>query len=109
MSRVYYNGQVYTGASELSQAFAEEEGVITAVGSDEEVLGRYAGVAAERVDLEGRFVCPGFNDSHMHLLNFGQALNMAQLAEHTDSLGGMMAYLRDYAAEHPPRCFPSSY
>ena len=103
MSRVYYNGRVYTGASELSQAFAEEEGVITAVGSDEEVLGRYAGVAAERVDLEGRFVCPGFNDSHMHLLNFGQALNMAQLAEHTGSLSGMMAYLRAYAAEHPPR------
>ena len=103
MSTAYYNGLVYTGEEELSQAFLVENGVITAVGTDAEIQARSGGNGAERVDLDGCFVCPGFNDSHMHLLNFGQALNMAQLAQHTESLGGMLDYLRQYAAEHPPR------
>ena len=103
MRAVYHNGRVYTGEAELSQAFAVEDGTVTAVGSDAEILERYGDSGAERVDLKGQFVCPGFNDSHMHLLNFGQALNMAQLAQHTESLSGMLAYLRDFAAENPPR------
>ena len=48
---------------------------------------------AEWVDLEGKFVCSGFNDSHMHLLGFGKALQQAQLANHTQSLADMIACL----------------
>ncbi|MBO6041288.1 MAG: amidohydrolase [Oscillospiraceae bacterium] len=55
------------------------------------------------VDLGGCFVCAGFNDSHMHLLNFGQSLHAAQLAPHTDSLSGLLSYLRDYLESHPVR------
>lgn len=31
------------------------------------------------IDLEGKSVVPGFNDSHMHLLNYGYALTQADL------------------------------
>ncbi len=102
MRTVYYNGKVYAGEETLRQAFVVEDGFFAAVGSDEEMLA-LAGADTARVDLEGRFVCPGFNDSHMHLLNLGQSLNAAQLAQHTDSLAGMLDYLRDYAQTHPSR------
>ena len=102
MRAIWYNGQVYTGEETLRQAFLVEDGVILAVGSDA-VIRALADDNTVCTDLGGRFVCPGFNDSHMHLLNLGQSLNAAQLAQHTDSLSGMLSYLRDYAASNPPR------
>lgn len=102
MKSIYCNAQVYTGEETLRQAFLVEEGCITAVGSDEEILALRDGDTVCH-DMNGRFICPGFNDSHMHLLNFGQSLNEAQLAQHTESLSEMLSYLRTFAAEHPPK------
>ena len=98
----YYNGIVYTGELPLCRAFIVENGRFLKTGTDEEVL---SGLAPEdnRVDLEGRFVCAGFNDSHMHLLGFGNMLRTAQLAAHTGSLREMLGYMRKYLAENPPR------
>ena len=47
------------------------------------------------MDLDGAFVCPGFEDSHMHLLNYGQVLSIAPLHSHTGSLEQMLQCLRD--------------
>ena len=102
MKTVYYNGKIYTGKESLQQAFLVENGIFTAVGSDEEVS-LFAGADTARVNLEGRFACPGFNDSHMHLLSFGKYLCDAQLGQHTKSLSEMLEYLREYATVHPPR------
>ena len=87
--RIFYNGTVYTGSG-FAQAFAVEGRRFAFVGSnmDAEAL------EGERVDLGGAFVCAGFNDSHMHLLNYGQALSMAPLASHTGSLEDMLDCLR---------------
>ena len=101
MKTIYYNSRIYTG-DKTAQAFLVEDGVFRAVGTDEEIL-RTADADTPRVDLKGQFVCPGFIDSHMHLLGYGAALAGAQLAEHTDSLAGLLAYVRDFAAAHPPR------
>ena len=102
MKTIYYHGCVYTGELSLSAAFAVEDGVFTRVGTDEELLS-LAAEGDELVDLGGRFVCAGFNDSHMHLLNFGQSLHMARLASHTESLSALLDALRDYLAGHPVR------
>ncbi len=98
MKTVYYNGRVYTGTLPLVQAFAVEDGKFTFVGSNEEAK---ALAADETVDLEGRFVCCSFNDSHMHLLNFGQSLLSAQLAAHTNTLEELIAYAKDFEAQNP--------
>ncbi len=100
MKKIYYNGQVYTGALPLVQAFAEEDGRFVFTGSDEAALA-LAGPQDERTDLEGSFVCAGFNDSHMHLLNYGQFLLSAKLSEHTDSLAEMLSYTARFLSEHP--------
>ena len=102
MKTAYYNARVYTGALPLRGAFTVENGFFTQVGGNEEILSALSPADA-RVDLGGRFVCAGFNDSHMHLLGFGSTLRGAQLSGHTGSLSGMLAYLREYLKNDPPR------
>ncbi|MBR5345727.1 MAG: amidohydrolase [Clostridia bacterium] len=97
MKTAYCNGQVYTGELLLRQAFLVEDGRFLKVGSNREVLA-FLSDSDARIDLQGRFVCAGFNDSHMHLLGFGNVLRMAQLARHTGSLAEMLDYLRDTLA-----------
>ncbi|MBQ4093569.1 MAG: amidohydrolase [Oscillospiraceae bacterium] len=100
MKTVFYGGRVYTGSFPLQQAFVVENGVFTFVGSSQEALGMFA-EGDEKVPLGGAFVCAGFNDSHMHVMNYGQALQNAQLNLHTDSLENMVQYFAAFAAEHP--------
>ena len=90
MKIAYYNGCVYTGSLPLKQAFIEENGKFLSVGTDWEIL---AANPDRKIDLEGRFVCAGFNDSHMHLLNLGQALSVAPLHLYTGSLWEMLGCL----------------
>lgn len=100
MRTVYKNGVVYTGSLPLAESFIVEDGVFLFAGSNEEAA-RAAGDGADVVDLKGRFVCAGFNDSHMHLLSLGSALAAAELAEHTASLSDLVECLRTFAEEHP--------
>ena len=64
MKTIYYNGQVYTGEG-MKEAFVVEDGKFVFVGSNEEAL-KYSG---EKINLHGKFICSGFNDSHMHFVN----------------------------------------
>ena len=102
MADIYCNRKVFTGELPLISAFAVENGRFIAAGSDAEVLNiKKAGDTL--TDLHGAFVCPGFNDSHMHLLNFGQVLLSAQLQDHTGSLRDVLDTLMRHLAEHPLR------
>ncbi len=102
MRTIYYNGIVYTGNGSVEEAFPVSDGVFGKVGSTDEILSS-AEPEDERIDLAGAFVCAGFNDSHMHLLNFGQFLHGARLASHTDSLKNLLSYLQTYLSENPLR------
>ena len=79
MKTIYHSGRVFTGQLPLAQAFALEKGRFTAVGTDEEILS-LCRPGDTLISLEGKFVCPGFNDSHMHLLNFGYAMENCDLS-----------------------------
>lgn len=100
MRTIYHNGVVYTGTLPLAEAFAAEDGVFTFAGSNADALA-LAEADSQVIDLEGRFVCSGFNDSHMHLLNYGSALRTAPLHAHTGSLADLLECLRAFEAEHP--------
>ena len=91
MTIAYIHGRVYTGTLPLQEAFMVENGKFSAVGSNEEIINLGAD---KTVDLDGKFVCAGFNDSHMHLLNLGQALSVAPLHLYTTSLQEMLACLK---------------
>ncbi|MBO4919262.1 MAG: amidohydrolase [Erysipelotrichaceae bacterium] len=92
-TKVFLHGNVYTGDG-FTEAFAVENGRFVAAGSDTQILAKYPD--GEQTDLGGSFVCAAFNDSHMHLLNYGQALSMARLDQHTSSLKEMLKYVKEY-------------
>ena len=100
MKTIYYNGRVYPGQLPLVQAFVVEGDKFLFAGSDEQALALWKD-GDETVNLTGQFVCAGFNDSHMHLLNYGQSLNMAPLYAHTGSLAEMLTCLKDFMAVNP--------
>ena len=91
MITAYYNASVYTGTLPLQEAFLVEDGKFLCVGSNTQIL---AASADAQIDLQGKFICAGFNDSHMHLLNLGQALSVAPLHLYTGSLAAMIACLQ---------------
>lgn len=100
MKTIYYNGKVYTGTLPLMSAFVVDEDLFCFAGNDAEALS-LAADGDTLVDLNGKFVCSGFNDSHMHLLAYGNALQAAELAKHTQSLSDMVSYMKDFLDQHP--------
>ncbi|MBQ9987180.1 MAG: amidohydrolase family protein, partial [Erysipelotrichales bacterium] len=98
MREVYVNGKVYTGNNGLQEAFIVKDGIFEWVGSNEAVKPLIEPTDTV-IDLAGKFVCSGFNDSHMHLLSYGNYLMNAQLDKHTDSLQGMLEYLNEFMVE----------
>ncbi len=71
---ILVNGDIYTVDTQLGrvQALAIADGKILAAGTDEEVR-KWAGPETKVMDLEGRFVMPGFNDGHVHFGSGGLA------------------------------------
>ena len=90
MKICYYNAKVYTADGTIQEAFVTENGRFLSVGKSEILR-----IGSDRqIDLQGKFVCPGFIDSHMHLLGLGQTLTIAMLHQHTDSLEDMLECLK---------------
>ena len=79
MITCYENARVFTGNGHTADCFAVENGRFIFVGSSRVCRNAYPDAAC--IDLGGRFVCPGFNDSHMHLLELGCVLEQVQLQE----------------------------
>jgi predicted amidohydrolase YtcJ len=76
---IFTHGNIYTGvinaasslvASKRAEALAIGGDRILAVGTRDEIM-KLKGPATKIVDLDGRFVMPGFNDAHMHLASAG--------------------------------------
>ena len=80
MDRIFFNGQIVTVDPQYPKvsAVAVKNGIVMAVGSDEEVKAM-AGPATEMVDLKGAFMCPGLIDSHMHLLLLSNKLRRTDI------------------------------
>ncbi|MEE3488060.1 MAG: amidohydrolase [Bulleidia sp.] len=75
-----------------SQAFLIEDGKFIRFGTNEEIE-KECSSQDEVVDLKGAFVVPGFVDSHMHLLEYGNYLRNVQL-KGTHSTDDILARLR---------------
>lgn len=82
---IYYNGTIITMEEALPvvEAIAVKAGVITAVGSREEVMAQ-ANSDARLIDLQGRTMLPGFIDGHSHIISYASMLGLVQLQGATD-------------------------
>jgi len=92
------NGTVYTVDSSFSkaEAVAVKEGKIVATGSSAELQKTYA--AKETIDLQGKFLYPGFIDAHAHFFGYGLDLRKANLTG-TESWEDAVHHLSDFAKD----------
>src|SRR5215468_8677457 len=95
------NGAVYTldGARSWAQAVAVRRGRIVYVGTD---AGLAAHVSARTrvVDLHGRMLLPGFQDTHIHPIISGIEANTCDLSD-LRTADEYVDAVRKYAAAHP--------
>lgn len=75
--RLFYNGHFYTGPGYAASVLWAQGGRIRALGGPE--LLAAAPPELPRTDLGGGWALPGFNDSHLHLLDVGRGLASVDL------------------------------
>ncbi|WP_370456636.1 amidohydrolase [Thermococcus sp. MAR1] len=98
MKRAFINGNVYVSFRPVKrvEAFLVVGGRVAMLGSTEEILKAAEVLNAEIIDLDGGTVLPAFIDSHMHLDELGEYLNMLDLRG-VRSIEELKRKLRDFA------------
>lgn len=99
---VLVGGSVFVADSALSvhEAIALRDGRVLAVGSDDAIR-QHVGRDTRVVELDGRLVTPGFNDTHMHLGAGGLAMLQVVL-EGTTSTAEIARRVAEAAAAARP-------
>lgn len=99
---IFYNGDLHTVDREKprAQAVAIKDGKFVAVGSDAEAMA-FRNDATQLVDLQGRTVIPGLNDSHLHLIRGGLNYNLELRWEGVPSLADALRMLKAQADRTP--------
>ena len=103
---VIFNGKVVTvnRGFDLAQAVAVKNGRILAVGNNEEIKS-LAGPETKKIDLGGKTMLPGINDSHMHAPFFGGTrppLALDLSFPNVRSIKDIVAAVREKAAQVEP-------
>ena len=94
-----YNAKVYLYPGEFAEAVLIRGSRISAVGTRAD-LSDSTDVSCHEIDCGGRTIVPGFNDSHMHLMEFGE--NMRQAPVHkAESVEDIIRICTAFAEENP--------
>ncbi|MCQ2561056.1 MAG: amidohydrolase [Clostridia bacterium] len=99
MKKAFINGKIYLEREQFCQAVLAEDGIIKAVDSNEKIK-VLAGPDAEIIDLGGKTMIPGFNDSHMHLMMVGEYLARADVSG-SKSLQEVIDRCKKFAEDNP--------
>jgi len=96
---IYANGEIWTGHPDnpWAKALAVKDGRILAIGPVDEVSKR-SGPRTDYHDLNGKFVSPGFQDSHLHIMYLSTA--RVDLAG-AETLQDIQNRIADFAAANP--------
>ncbi|QTT89605.1 amidohydrolase [Pseudomonas chlororaphis] len=99
---ILHNGRLHTvdRARPTATAVAIKDGRFIAVGNDAEAMA-LRGSATQVIDLKGRTVIPGLNDSHLHLIRGGLNYNLELRWEGVPSLVDALRMLKDQAERTP--------
>lgn len=94
--RVFYNARIFTAETEhpYAEAVAIRGDKIVAVGSRADVE-KKVGKQAERIDLHGQWLLPGFIDSHTHSVQGGLSLISADVGDKVQSIDDLVAFVGD--------------
>jgi predicted amidohydrolase YtcJ len=96
------NGRIATmdKTRPAATALAIAEGRFAAVGDDRDLLSR-RGPKTRVLDLRGRTVIPGLNDSHIHVIRGGLNYNLELRWDGVPSLADALRMLKEQAARTP--------
>jgi hypothetical protein len=99
--RIYHNAKIATNSKPyFAEAMTVVEGKILAAGTSSEML-RGRDESTEVVDLGGRTVIPGLNDSHLHVIRGGLHYNLELRWDGVPSLADAMRMLKEQALLTP--------
>lgn len=100
MKQIYINGHVLTMDKDnpKAESFIVEAGLFTEVGDTAALLAQ-KNADDEIIDLEGATVIPGFNDSHLHLLNYAYGKTKVDLSQ-LKSTEEVIAVTKEYILKH---------
>src|SRR5437762_4920423 len=100
---ILMNGRIATvdHSRPFAEAVAIHQSRFIAVGSNEEIM-RLRASNTETIDLGGRTVIPGLNDSHMHPIRGGLNYNMELRWDGVPSLADALRMLKEQAQRTPP-------
>jgi hypothetical protein len=100
---VLFNGRITTFDSRSPEvsAIIIQNGKVAAIGNDKEIRSK-ATKNAQLIDLKGRRVIPGLNDSHMHVIRGGLSYNVELRWDGVGSLADGLRMLKEQAQRTPP-------
>lgn len=84
MNTLIYNGKIYVERENFVQALYIRDEKIIKIGTDEEVISFIEEIGEKvdkKIDCEGQTVIPGLNDSHQHLLMYGENLRRVKISD----------------------------
>lgn len=99
---ILYNGKIthFGQNQEAVTAVAIQDGKFVAIGSDSDVL-KLASTQTKLIDLGGRRVVPGINDSHIHLIRGGLNYNLELRWDGVPSLADALCMLKEQVDRTP--------
>jgi predicted amidohydrolase YtcJ len=99
---ILFNGRIATldAAKQATTAVAIKDGFFAAVGDDRDIMQRRESATAV-IDLQGRTVIPGLNDSHTHVIRGGLNYNMELRWDGIAWLADALSMLREQARRTP--------
>jgi predicted amidohydrolase YtcJ len=101
--KIFRNGRLTTLDLKNPQAsaIAIKDGLFQVVGDDNTVM-RLAASSTEVIDLKGKRVIPGFNDSHLHIIRGGLNYLMELRWDGVPDVATALEMLKQQAAITPP-------
>ncbi len=102
LATLWYGGKIYTLQAENHQveAVLTKGDKIIAIGTIAELENQHHAEIAERINLNGDTMLPGFVDSHLHLIGHGEKLIRLDLSR-CQSKAEVLSAVKEYAKKMP--------
>lgn len=97
MKTIIKNGKIYIEKNNFAEALLIEDGLIKEIGSNEKIS---LLDGDNIIDLEGKTVLPGLNDSHLHLAGVGSFMNICVLTS-AKSIDDIIRLGKEFLANNP--------
>lgn len=100
--KLYYNGKIYTvnDKQPWAEALIIHKNKIVFVGTNTEAENQLE-KGAEKIDLQGKLVLPGFHDVHMHPMEVGSTTTVFELNEEEANAENYINPIKKAARENP--------